>query len=118
MAKTINQIIMETLSPFGLPVFPDFYAGDGDEYFTFNLILDRQIIAGDNAPVELAAEYQIHYFCPIDQDYLAMQRRVRRALLDAGSTYPEITDATLQDGGIRHIVFTCEFENDFDLEDE
>ena len=118
MAKTINEIIIEALSFTGLPVLPDFYADAGDEYFTFNPVIDRAVVSGDDVPVELAGEYQIHYFCPIDQDYLGMQRQVRRALLDAGSTYPEITDASVQDGGIRHVVFTCEFENDFDLADD
>ena len=118
MAKTINEILIEALSFTGLPVLPDFYAEAGERYFTFNPVLDRPVISGDDGPVELVGEYQLHYFCPLDEDYLDMQRRVRRALLDAGATYPEITDASVQDGQIRHVVFTFEIENDFDLADD
>ena len=102
MAKTINEILIEALSFTELPVLPDFYAEAGERYFTFNPVLDRPVVSGDDGPVELVGEYQLHYFCPLDEDYLDMQRKVRRALL----------------GQIRHVVFTFEIENDYDLADD
>lgn len=112
---TVNEIIIKALSPFGIPVKTDFFGGGVPEYFTFNYADDRAENFGDDHPINVIAYMQIHYFCPIEKDYLRMKKKIRKVLLDEGFTYPEVTDATLLDGGIRHLIFECEIENEDEL---
>lgn len=110
---TVNEIIINALLPFGLPVTPDFFGDGADEYFTFNYADDRATNFGDNTPIHVVAYMQIHYFLPRDKDYISMKKRVRMALLESGFTYPEVTEVT--EDNIRHLIFECEIENEDEL---
>lgn len=112
---TVNEKIINALKQFGIPVFPDFFDGDAPEYFTFNYADDRPADFGDDIPLHIVAYMQIHYFCGMDKDYLSIKKKIRKALFDAGFTYPEVTDATIVEDGIRHLVFECEIENEDEL---
>lgn len=112
---TVNEKIKNALEPFGLPVTTDFFGGDVEEYFTFNYADDRAADFGDNGPLHVVAYMQVHYFGPMDKDYLAVKKKVRKALFDAGFTYPDVTDATVIEDRIRHLVFECEIENEDEL---
>lgn len=113
---TVNEIIITALSPFGLEVTPDFFGGGDEEYFTFNYADDRASDFGDDQPTHVVAYAQIHYFCPVKKDYLEMKKKLRKALLDAGFTYPSVTDATSSRDAERHLVFECSIENEYELE--
>lgn len=113
---TVNEIIIAALSPFGLEVTPDFFGGGAEEYFTFNYSDDRASDFGDDRPTHTVAYMQIHYFCPVKKDYLEIKKKVRKALLDAGFTYPTVTDATSLGDDERHLVFECSIENEYELE--
>lgn len=115
---TVNEKIIAALTGFGIPVTPDFFGGDASEYFTFNYADDRAGDFGDDCPINVIAYMQIHYFCEMKKDYLLMKKKIRKALFDAGFSYPEVTDATLLDGGIRHLVFECSIENEYELTQE
>lgn len=112
---TVNETIIKALTPFGIPITPDFFGGDKKEYFTFNYADDRAEEFGDNAPLNVVAYMQIHYFAPMNKDYLTVKKKVRKALFDAGFTYPDVTDATITEDRIRHLVFECEIENEDEL---
>lgn len=112
---TVNEMIIKALEPFGIPVTPDFSGGGAQEYFTFNYADDRAVDFGDDEPLHAVAYMQIHYFAPMEKDYLLLKKKTRKTLLNAGFTYPEVIDATIQDGGIRHLVFECNIENDYEL---
>ena len=113
---TVNDRIIQALSPFGLKVVPDFYGEGEEEYFTFNYADDRAADFGDNEPLHVVAYMQIHYFCPVKKDYLHLKREVRKALLEAGFTYPSVTDATVSGDAERHLVFECSIENEYEIE--
>lgn len=115
---TVNEKIKNALEPFGLPITADFFGGDAEEYFTFNYADDRSEDFGDDEPLHVVAYMQIHYFSPMERDYLSMKREVRKALFKAGFTYPEVTDATIISDRIRHLVFECSIENEDELSDE
>ena len=112
---TVNEIIIKALAPFDIPITPDFFGGGAKEYFTFNYADDRAADFGDNAPLHVVAYMQVHYFAPMEKDYLSMKKTVRRALFDAGFTYPDVTDATIKEDRIRHLVFECSIENEYEL---
>ena len=113
---TVNERIIQALSPFGLKVVPDFYGEGDEEYFTFNYADDRAVNFADNKPINVIAYMQIHYFCPVKKDYLHLKREVRKALLEAGFTYPSVTDATVSGDDERHLVFECSIENEYEIE--
>lgn len=112
---TVNEIIITALSPFGVDVTPDFFGEGDEEYFTFNYADDRASDFGDDSPTHTVAYMQIHYFCPVKKDYLEMKKKVRKALFDAGFTYPSATVLLEPGNTVRHIIFECEIENDDEL---
>lgn len=114
---TVNEKIIQALGKFGLKVTPDFYGGGSKEYFTFNYADDRASDFGDNEPINVVAYMQIHYFCPVKKDYLNLKKKVRRALMEVGFTYPTVTDATEPGDEERHLVFECSIENEDELEE-
>lgn len=115
---TVNEKIIQALSPFCMKVTPDFFGEGEEEYFTFNYADDRAVSFGDDAPTSAVAYMQIHYFCPVKKDYLKLKKEVRKALIDAGFTYPVVTDATSSGDEERHLVFECSIENEYELEEE
>lgn len=112
---TVNEKIIQALTPLDIPVTADFYGGGEEEYITFNYADDRGGDFGDNAPLHAVAYMQIHYFAPMEKNYLSIKKRIRKALFTTGFTYPDVTDATLTGEGIRHLVFECNIENESEL---
>jgi len=49
--------------------------------------------------------------------FLEAKRKIRRVILEEGGTYPDVTVLMEPDNKTRHIVFECEFENDYDMEE-
>ena len=114
---TVNEKIIQALSSFGVKVTPDFYGDGAEEYFTFNYADDRASDFGDNEPTHVVAYMQIHYFCPVKKDYLKLKKEVRKSLMNAGFSYPVVTDATVAGDEERHLVFECNIENEDELEE-
>lgn len=111
---TVNEKIIVALRPLGITVTPDFF-GDGEkEYITFNYADDRAEEFGDDRPLGVVAYMQIHYFLPIEKDYLSNKKEIRRLLFSAGFTYPEVTELT-EGKTTRHLIFECEIPNDDEL---
>ncbi len=105
---TVNQIIIEALEPFGYPCKPDTYSGSEKKYFTFNHADERGADFGDNQPGCIKHSMQIHFFLPMQENYIAEKKEIRKALFSAGFTYPVITELTEPENNIRHIVYECD----------
>ena len=116
MSQSVNAIIVRALSSFSLPVAENLYEGKNAEYFTYNFADDRGADFGDNAPQADIAYMQVHYICPLHQSYAEMKKRIRQALVDAGATWPEVTDASDMAERLRHLVFEFEIENHYEVE--
>lgn len=114
---TVNQIIIEALKSFGIPIVPNFYEGESEEYITFNYADDRAALYADNDPVTNISYMQIHYFLPSNKDYLEDKKKMRKALHKSGFTYPGVTELVESDNKIRHIIFECEIENEYEMEE-
>ena len=113
----VNKIIVSALRPFGLPIAENLYEGKEKKYFTYNFADDRMEDAGDDTAQAYVAYLQIHYFCPMSDSYADMKRSIRRALIGAGFTPPSVVDASDTADRTRHLVFECEIENEFEMED-
>lgn len=102
---TINEQIKAAVEPIVPVCVPDPYTGEADEYCTFNYteIPDE---FGDDMPELIRYAVQLHYFCPLGYNCFETRRDLRRALLAADFTAPEITPAG--DETSQHYVF--EFE--------
>lgn len=118
MSDSVNKIIVRTLRQFDLPVSDSLYEGTKDEYFTYVLTEDSAEDMGDDLPMAYVTDVQIHYICPWTKSYSEMKRQIRAALVQAGFSPPEVSDYSDSKERIRHLIFECNIENEFDLESE
>ena len=115
---TWQEMITDALSGTGLPVAEQLYEGKADEFITFNLADNPAEDFGDNDALSLVYYVQVHYVCRWEADYTTKVKQIRKALYGAGFTYPDLTDLSDRGERIRHLVFECSIENNFDLEEE
>jgi len=118
MMKSINEVIVSALKPIGLEIAEGLYEGDEEEFYTFSLADSHADDFGDNEDLSLTYYVQIHYVCPWNYDYADKVRKTRKALKSAGFTYPSLTDYSDSENRIRHYIFECAIENNFDLEED
>ena len=86
----------------GYPCGQNIYTGREPEYFVFNL----QTIPADYADAEPQHErviVQLHWFGKHTTNMTTAQKRIKRAIADAGFTYPALEDAS--DETAQHLVF-------------
>lgn len=74
------------------------------EYCTFQYDEFPDLFA-DDAPGMIQYLIQLHWFLPAGRDPVAKKKQLRRALAEAGFTYPEVVNASGEDG--QHYVFEC-----------
>ena len=84
------------------------YNGTSTKYVVFNLVDSRGEVFSDDKPKIDATAMQIHFFCPSTYNYHSDKARIRKALFDAGFTYPQITTIYEEVTKMLHIVFECE----------
>lgn len=114
---TVNQYLMKTLKPFGLPVADGLYQGIAKEFFYFVIADDRGGDFGEDEALCDDVSVQVYYRCPYDSPYSGMKTRIRRALEEAGFTYPSVTDLSDSKERIRRLCFECEIDSG-DIEEE
>ena len=114
---TVNELLINTLQRFNSYITPDFSGDGAEEYITFTFPDDSAAVFGDDVPLEVVSEVWIHYFLPASKDYLEVKREIRKVLLAAGFTYPKVTVLMEPGNKTRHIIFECEIENEYEMED-
>ena len=102
---TINERIIAALN-YGDPVKPNIYTGTADRYFTFNYNTIPDDFA-DDAPGHERYFIQVHFVCPLNYDSVSRRAEIKTKLFAAGFTWPNVTDATDEDG--QHWIFECEY---------
>ena len=105
---TAFERTVKAIKPFGHPYGPDLYEGEKKHYFVYNYSDNRGCLFGDNEPEELSVSVQVHFFLPMDENYLKSRNQIREALFREGFTYPEVTVETEKENNIRHIIFECD----------
>ena len=115
----VNDRLVAALEPFGDPVWFGVYRTEKDDkraerYYTYNYTTfgaDHR----DNEPRFLKHLVQVHFFCPLSFRSVSRARQTRKALRDAGFTFPSTVNATDTDG--QHIIFECEYVEEADYAD-
>ena len=109
-------LIMDTLKPMGCPIAPDIYDGKEKKYYTYNIADDRGAYFGDDEPLSNRVSVQVHFFLPMEENYIRIRNQTRQKLFKAGFTYPVISMTTETDTRKRHIIFECEIEEEMEEE--
>lgn len=105
---SVEAKVKAALDVFGDPVEKSvLYAAANQgpaRYYTFSC---RSFGAafGDDAPGCELWLVMVHLFAPLTENCVQRVGQTKQALLDAGFTWPQYTDATDQDG--QHHVFEC-----------
>ena len=114
---SLAQTIISSLAFVGCPVVQQSYAGDAETYIVFRLDHSPNDFAND-APQHDIVYVSLHLFAPFTLNTKSMRKRIRKALFEAGFTYPETVDASTtqrtSDGTEQHIVFECEIAEGID----
>lgn len=110
---SIEARINDALTPFGDPVEKGLLYASADKrpprYYTFSVNRLGDDFADDGPGCERCM-ISVHLFVPLAENIIERVKKTKKALFDAGFTWPDTTDASDKDG--QHIVFECE-----DLED-
>ena len=105
--KPMAQKLTEALEPI-LPgaVFPMVYTGKDLKYIVWNYSVLPSVWA-DRAPHAARYLVQVHFYLPHGENPQAAILALSRAIFDAGFTWPELTDASDEEG--QHWVLECEY---------
>ena len=112
---SIESRIITALASLGYKIYPANYDGADETYFVFNhnTLPDD---FGNNQPQHERALIQVHFFCPHDFNSVKARKDAKLALLQAGFTYPYMTDAGDKDG--QHWVFECQIAEAVEMDGE
>lgn len=106
---SVEARIVAALSPFGDPVEKSLlYAAANKRprrYYTF-IVQSFGDAYGDDEPGCERWLAQVHLFAPLAENCILRAAQTKKALFEAGFTWPSMVDATDQDG--QHYVFECE----------
>ena len=106
---SVEARIVSALSPFGDPVEKSLlYAAANkrpSRYYTF-IVQSFGAAYGDDEPGCERWLAQVHLFAPLAENCILRAAQTKKALFEAGFTWPSMVDATDQDG--QHYVFECE----------
>lgn len=109
------QKIIKALEFTGYPVAQSSYSGNAETYFVFRLDSYPENFANDD-PLHDLTTVQLHLFAPFTLNTRILRKKVRKAMAEAGFTYPNTIDASevvrASDGTEQHIVFECEIEEE------
>lgn len=117
-AVSVEEKIIAALAPFGDPVEASLlYAAARDlppRYYTFSCSSFGADF-GDDEPGCERWLVNVHYFAPLyNEDITGRIKKTKRALHQAGFTWPSCVDAGDQDG--RHLVFECQIVEGVDMD--
>ncbi len=101
---SVNETIVSVLRPIA-PVRADTYQGDEEVYITLGY---TSIPAdfGDDQPAHERFLVSVHLFAPTGRNTVAARRAIKKALWEAGATWPTMTNVSDKEG--QHLVFECE----------
>ena len=108
----IDELIQAAVKPIVPVCVPKQYGGDALEYCVYDYT-EVPDSFGDDAPEAIRYLVQVHWFFPwrpnisAEADVRNKKQRLRRALAEAGMTWPSITPAG--DSEWEHFTFECEY---------
>ena len=112
---SVDKQIRDALLPFGVPVENSVYQGTAKSYFVFSYsTLGTDF--GDDEPEHERFLVQVSYYAPLSENVTGRIRAAKRALFNAGFTWPTTENA--DDDLWRHRVLECEIAEGADVHGE
>lgn len=111
---SIEKRLTDALTPIGWKIYNAVATGKEDRYLIIRHS-DHPALPGDDRPGALRVLVYVDVYCPLAFNPVATVNAVRRALYNAGMTYPTTEDASDDDS--RHIVIECEAIGSPELEE-
>lgn len=110
----IVQRLDQALEPMNIPFYPGFYAGDGEEYGTYEDITEDPDLFGDNLPETEIVSGVINLFVKTEKHKKKNKCKslLRKAGFFVGSTYEQYESST----GYTH--YSIEFEKIQNIKEE
>lgn len=111
------KLVKDTLEALGYPAFHGLTTTNKRVYFIYYFMTEPADHA-DDRPLSETTYAQIHLFCKEDFDPLELIEQTKRALFNAGYTWPEVETLATGNTGygeandMRHFFIECE-KNDF-----
>lgn len=109
---TVEKRLNDALLTLGYPVYNGVAYGKDEVYFVMNLATVPTYYADDTAEFERWLG-MVNLYAPLSMNIVTLKRDTKRAIHDAGFTWPATEDASNEEE--RHIVF--EFEDAEEADD-
>lgn len=103
----VEKRIIAALEFTGYKVYNNTFTSTDRAYFVFLINVDPDLFANDEAQYGVN-DISLHFYCPVTQNTVTLRKQIKRAIQDAGFTYPYEVDAS--DEHMQHIVFEFEGE--------
>ena len=86
------------------------------EKVTTGLLIIMSVIMGIYTVImsrrKIVVSVQVHLYLPLQEEFIELKNRVRRAIYAQGFTLPQITFQMTEDKVYRHMIFTCNIEEE------
>lgn len=105
----VNEKLIALLKPLGIPVKPDVYRGDAEEYIEFNYADERSILSADDLPIMDETTLQIHLYTK--NNPIQLKKQIRRLLRLGGFIVVSSNQIYENDSGYSHVVITASIES-------
>lgn len=106
----VNSKLLELENVTGLPTYPDKNESKSDEYITFNYADERDVLFGDDKPIEEAADMQVHVF--VKCDYMDLKKKIKEFLINSGACGITFTSTYENETKKRHLIFEFEISEE------
>lgn len=101
----VYPIIRKALASLNLPMYPETYDGDAQEYITYNYTDERAEVSGDDDDIYDVTSVQVHYWTRGDPH--TIKSTIRRLLRSAGFSITS-TQQLYDESGYRHVIVEAE----------
>lgn len=106
----INNLIINTLKPLGIPVGFQKYSGSQDTYITFFCYNERGRVFADDEEIRTGFSVQVDIWSK--GNYIEIVRRTRKLLEDVGFKRTSAADLYESDTGIYHKGMRFSYEKE------
>lgn len=104
-----KEILEGKLKKSGLPVAEEEYFGKKSRYITYVEAAENGINYADNEPDDNKTSFQVHYFCPLQEDDSREVAKQIRKLLETDNIFIGATTRMRdKDAEKRHVIITCD----------
>lgn len=117
---TTYEKIVKAVKPLGINFYPDIKTVPRYDviWITYNMADDYGSEFADDEPYVTVNSVQVHLFMSeeaLGYEFYDLKTKIRKALFNAGFTWPEVTMEVEEDGRIRHLIFECDIEEDVEI---